>query len=288
MHIALVGGKGMLGSDLAVACARRGVTTSILDLPEVDITRPDGLADALPEADWAVNCAAFTRVDDAEKERALCWLINADGAGHMAQACARRGVPLLHLSTDYVFNGRKGTPYVESDPVEPLNYYGESKLAGERAVQAAGGHAVVVRTQSLYGLRGRNFIRAILNQLQQGKTSLRVVHDQVSSPTYTRHLAEGLLDLVAARPQPCIVNVAASGSCSWWEFARAIVDRVRPGVEIAKLTTAELNFPALRPAFSVLDTALFTSLTGRPMPHWQDGLDAYLAEEPLAVEVRGG
>lgn len=286
MNLAITGGKGMLGTDLAAAAARRGFSCEVLDLPEVDITQPDGLDDALPAADWVVNCAAFTRVDDAEKERELCRRINVDGAGHVARACARRGVPLVHLSTDYVFNGRKGSPYVESDPVAPLNYYGETKLEGERAVQAAGGRAVIARTQSLYGLRGRNFIRAILNQLKQGKTTLRVVSDQVSSPTYTRHLAEGLLDLIAANPRSGIVNTASTGSCSWWEFAKAIVDRVRPGIEIQKLTTAELNFPALRPAFSVLDTSLFTSLTGRPMPHWRDGLDAYLAEEPLAAEVR--
>ncbi len=288
MRIALVGGKGMLGSDLAEACARRGVACAILDLPEVDITRAAGLADALPVCDAVVNCAGYTRVDDAERERDLCRRINAEGAGNVAAACRQRNLPLFHLSTDYVFDGTKGRPYVESDPVAPLNYYGASKLEGEEAVRAAGGQAFIVRTQSLYGLRGRNFIRAILNQLKQGTTTLRVVSDQVSSPTYTRHLADGLLDLVDRRPQPCIVHVAAMGSCSWWDFAKAIVDRVRPGVEIQKASTAELNYPALRPAYSVLDTAIFASLTGRPMPHWRDGLDAYLAEEPLAAEVRGG
>lgn len=286
MQILLVGGKGMLGTDLAEACVRRGITPVILDLPDVDITRSDGLADALPAADWVVNCAAFTRVDDAETERDLCWRINADGAGHVAAACARRGLPLLHLSTDYVFDGRKGTAYLETDPVEPLNYYGKSKLAGEQAVRAAGGHAVIARTQSLYGLRGRNFVRAILNQLKQGKSTLRVVSDQVSSPTYTRHLAEGLLDLIAAGPSPCTVHVASSGACSWWDFAEAIVARVRPGVVIEKLSTAELNYPARRPAHSVLDTTLFRTLTGRAMPHWSEGLAAYLSEEPIVAELR--
>lgn len=282
MKILLIGGKGMLGTDLVEACRNRGWEPVVLDLPELDITRAEGLADALPAGDLAINCAAFTRVDDAEKERDLCWRINADGAGHVARACAARSLPLIHLSTDYVFNGRKGSAYVESDPVEPLNFYGASKLEGERQVMGAGGPAVVVRTQSLFGLRGRSFIRAILNQLQQGKTSLRVVADQVSSPTYTPHLAEGLLRLAAARPPAGIVNVAARGHCSWWEFASAIVARVKPGVEIQKLTTAELNFPALRPAYSVLDTTRFTQLTGQPMPRWEEGLEAYLAADPVA------
>lgn len=282
MKIALLGGKGMLGSDLVEACQQRGWEPLPLDLPEIDITKEAGLAEAIPPCDAAINCAAFTRVDDAEKERELCWRINADGAGHVARACARRGLPLIHLSTDYVFNGRKGSSYVETDPVEPLNYYGASKLEGEKQVLAALGGAVVVRTQSLFGLRGRSFIRAILNQIQQGKTSLRVVADQVSSPTYTPHLAAALLRLVEVRPPAGIVNVAARGHCSWWEFAGAIVERVKPGIEIQKLSTAELNFPALRPAYSVLDTTRFTALTGQPMPRWEEGLDAYLAADPVA------
>ena len=286
MNIVLVGGKGMLGSDLVDACTRKGWVPVPLDLPELDITQASGLAEALPACDAVINCAAFTRVDDAEKERDLCWRINADGAGHVARACAARGLPLIHLSTDYVFNGRKGSAYLESDPVEPLNYYGASKLEGERQVLSALGGAVVVRTQSLFGLRGRSFIRAILNQIQQGKTSLRVVADQVSSPTFTPHLADALLRLVAARPPAGIINVAARGHCSWWEFAGAIVARVKPGIQIDKLSTAELNYPALRPAYSVLDTARYTALAGRPMPRWEEGLDAYLAADPVAQALR--
>lgn len=282
MNIALVGGKGMLGSDLVDACARKGWTPIPLDLPELDITQAAGLAEAFPACDAVINCAAFTRVDDAEKERDICWRINADGAGNVARACAARGLPLIHLSTDYVFNGRKGSAYVEVDPVEPLNYYGASKLEGERQVLSALGGAVVVRTQSLFGLRGRSFIRAILNQLQQGKTGLRVVADQISSPTFTPHLADALLRLVEVKPPAGIIHVAARGHCSWWEFAGAIVERVKPGIQIEKLSTADLNYPALRPAYSVLDTTRYTALAGRPMPTWEDGLDAYLGADPVA------
>ena len=286
MKIVLLGGKGMLGSDLVEACAARGWDPAPLDLPEIDITREAGLAEAIPTCDAVINCAAFTRVDDAEKERELCWRINADGAGNVARACAKRGPPLIHLSTDYVFNGRKGTAYVEADPVEPLNYYGASKLDGERQVLAAGARGVVARTQSLFGLRGRSFIRAILNQLQQGKTSLRVVADQISSPTYTPHLAAALLHLVQAAPPAGVVHVAARGYCSWWEFARAIVERTKSGVEVQKLSTSELNFPALRPAYSVLDTSRYTALTGQTMPRWEEGLEAYLAADPVAQSLR--
>lgn len=285
MKIVILGGKGMLGTDLAAACATQHIETVILDRDEVDIADELSLGPALPPADWVVNCAAFTRVDDAEKERALCHQINATGAGVVARICAARRLPLLHISTDYVFDGTLGRPCTESDPVKPLNYYGQTKLEGEQLAQAAGGELLIVRTQSLYGLRGRNFIKAILGQLAQGKTSLRVVADQISSPTFTVHLADCLLRIVAANARG-IVNIAASGQCSWHEFAEAIVAAVRPGIPVAKLTTAELNFPALRPAFSVLDTARFTTLTGHRPPTWQEGLAAYLGSEPLVAELR--
>lgn len=286
MNIVILGGKGMLGSDLNEACARRGIGTLILDRDEMDIADEASFAAAMPaSADWVVNCAAYTRVDDAEKERDLALRVNATGAGVAARWCAARSIPFLHISTDYVFDGKLGRACTEDDPVCPLNYYGVTKLEGEKLVTAAGGSWAIVRTQSLYGLRGRNFIRAILNQLAQGKKELRVVADQVSCPTFTVHLAEALLDVMLANASG-FVNVASRGHCSWHEFASAIVAAVKPGIPIAKLTTAELNFPALRPAFSALDTSRFTKLTGRQMPTWQDGLAAYLVLEPLVEQVR--
>ena len=287
MIIAVVGGKGMLATDFQAVALSKGAKTLPLDLPDFDICKNASLERDLPACDVVLNCAAFTRVDDAEKERELAYAINATGAGRLAEACARRGLPLVHISTDYVFNGRKGTPYQEGDPVDPLNYYGVTKLAGEQQVQAAGGQATIVRTQSLYGLNGRNFIKAILNQLQQGRQELRVVNDQVSSPTYTAHLADALWRLLA-RPPGGLVNIAAGGQCSWFDFARAIVERVGATARVLPRSTAELNYPALRPAFSVLDTARYTACTGHTMPHWGDGLAAYLAEEPLARGLPSG
>lgn len=291
MKLVILGGKGMLGSDLADACAAKNISTLILDRDEVDIVSETSVAAQLdaakldPSADWIVNCAAYTRVDDAEKERELCQAINATGAGVVARECAKRGLRLLHISTDYVFDGTLGRPCTETDPVKPLNFYGQSKLDGENLVRDAGGQTLIVRTQSLYGLRGRNFIKAILNQLAQGKTSLRVVADQISSPTFTVHLADCLLRIMKADARG-IVNIAASGSCSWHDFASAIVADVMPGIPIEKLTTAQLNFPALRPAYSVLDTSLYTKLTQHEPPAWETGLADYLAREPLAAQVR--
>ena len=281
MIIAIVGGRGMLGNDFRAVAEAAGAKTLVLDLPDFDICKIETIERALPPCDFVLNCAAFTRVDDAEKERDLALAINATGAGNLARVCAARRLPLVHVSTDYVFDGRKGTPYVETDPTAPLNYYGVSKLRGEEAVQAAGGEWTIVRTQSLYGLHGRNFIKAILNQLQQGRRELRVVDDQVSSPTFTVHLAEAIWTLMQKRPRG-FVNIASGGHCSWHAFACAIVEEVGVQAAVLPRSTAELNYPALRPAFSVLDTARFTQLTGRRMPDWRQGLRDYLKLEPLA------
>ncbi|MFH0908879.1 MAG: dTDP-4-dehydrorhamnose reductase [bacterium] len=285
MKIAIVGGKGMLGTDLGDVCRKNGAESVILDLPEVDICNPESIAASLPACDVVINCAAFTRVDDAEKERKLAHAINADGARNVALASRVKGLRVIHISTDYIFNGRKGTPYVENDLPQPVNYYGLTKLQGEEDVRAAGGKSLIVRTQSLYGLRGRNFIKAILGQIQKGKTTLTVVNDQTSSPTYTRHLAEALFRL-AKTDATGLVNVAAAGACSWFDFARAIVARVRPGIDVTPMSSSELKYPAARPPFSVLDTTRYTQLTGHSMPTWQQGLDEYLAEEPLAAALK--
>jgi dTDP-4-dehydrorhamnose reductase len=281
LRLCVVGGKGMLGTDLSERILALNGEPIVRDLPELDICRLESVREAMPACDAVINCAAFTRVDDAEKERSACYAVNATGAGHVAKVCAERGFYMIQISTDYVFDGKKGSAYVETDPVAPPNYYGETKLAGEIAVRKAGGQTLIVRTQSLYGLRGRNFIKAILNQIRQGKDTLRVVSDQVSSPTYTRHLADALVRLVQTR-RTGVVNVAARGQCSWFEFAQAIVARVKPGVQVVPMSAAELKFPATRPAFSVLDTSRYAQWTGHAMPTWEEGLDAYLQEEPLA------
>lgn len=286
MRLAIVGGRGMLGRDLADAARKKGIEPLILDLPEVDISRPVGLRDVLAPADVVVNCAAYTRVDEAERERDVCHAVNALGAGFVAHACAESHAYLIHISTDYVFSGEKNTPWTEEDPVAPLNYYGRTKLEGELRVLASCARALIVRTQSLYGIHGRSFPRAILNQLAAGKRELRVVSDQISSPTYTRHLADILLDLARLRPQERILHAAASGACSWWEFACAIVNRVRPGTPVIRISSSELNLPARRPTYSVLDTTKLQRLLGRCPPSWQEGLDAYLEEEELVTRLR--
>jgi dTDP-4-dehydrorhamnose reductase len=276
MKVTVMGANGMLGHDLVDACREEGIEVAGFDLPEVDITKKDGGLDKLSPCDWLINCAAYTDVDGAESHRETAFAVNGDGAGRVATWCAEHRVPLIHISTDYVFDGLKTTPYKESDPVRPLSVYGESKLAGERAVMSACRRHIIVRTQSLFGLHGRSFVRSIMGRLESG-AALKVVTDQVSAPTYTVHLAKAILRLIDAG-QEGIVHVSASGGCSWHEFACAIAARVKPGTEVGKTTSAEYKAPARRPANSLLDNSRYGLLTGSVMPAWQVGLDEYLME----------
>lgn len=268
----------MLGHDLAAACSRAGHEVIGLDLPELDIAHYENVWAMVPACDWVVNCAAYTHVDGAESHRDEAFAVNAVGARNVARVCTKKKIRLLHISTDYVFDGRRRRPYRESDRPNPLNVYGASKLAGEKAIRAQGGRYLIVRTQSLFGAHGHNFVQAILARLaEKPQEPLRVVHDQISSPTYTVHLAEALTRLLPLA-HTGIVHVSASGACSWYEFARAIVEAVGASVPVVPITSAELARPAARPAYSELDKRRYRSWTGHTLPSWQEGLAAYLRE----------
>lgn len=277
-QVTILGGRGMLGADLADACDAAGWKVYVFDLPELDIRDFAALREHLPLCDWVVNCAAYTRVDDAESDRAAAFAVNAEGALNVARVCARKGLRLLHISTDYIFDGRKGKPYAENDVPAPLNVYGASKLAGEKAVRAEGGSYLIVRTQSLFGRRGVNFVRTIVEKIRANVTPIQVVYDQVSCPTYTRHLAQALVQLMQLDKRG-VVHVSAAGSCSWYEFARSIAEELHAQVEILPIASEKLARPATRPAYSVLDNSLFVSWTGSALPHWRVGLQEYLKEE---------
>lgn len=281
MKVAVLGANGMLGQDLMAACKNAGSEALGFDLPELDITRDSGGLESIPACDWVVNCAAYTDVDGAETHREIVFAVNADGAGRAARWCASKGISLLHISTDYIFDGLLGRPIREDDPTHPLSVYGESKLAGETAVRAAGGPHIIVRTQALFGLRGKSFIRAILAKLDQTDEPLRVVNDQTVCPTYTRHLAEGILRLMAARKRG-IVHLSATGACTWYEFARAIAAEVKPQAVVQPVSSAEYPRPARRPMCSVLDKGRYELWTGHKMPRWEDGMEQYLRERQRA------
>ncbi len=265
----------MLGSDVNEAAVAAGHDVVALGRAELDVTDRDETLAAVSGAapDCVINCAAFTDVDGAEDQRDLAHAVNADGAGHVAAAAASAGAWLVHVSTDYVFDGEKRTPYLESDPVAPASEYGRSKLAGERAVaEHAPETHTTVRSSWLFGAHGKSFPGTIL-RLAGERERLTVVDDQIGCPTFTGHLAAGLVAL-AGRPPLGTVHVAGGGHCSWYEFALEIVARSGQSCEVVPGATAELGRPAPRPAYSVLRTE-----RGDEAPHlpdWRDGLDAFM------------
>ena len=220
MRILITGAAGMLGLDVQRAAEQEGYETVPLTRSQLDVTDPATVAGAVggADADVVINCAAWTNVDGAESEPEQAAAVNGAGAGNLAAAAAAAGAWLVHISTDYVFDGDKASPYVESDPVAPVSAYGRSKLDGERAVAAAApGRHTIVRTAWLFGAGGRCFPKTILRAASQ-RPELTVVSDQIGCPTFTGHLATALVT-VAAQRTPGVLHVAGGGQCSWHEFA---------------------------------------------------------------------
>jgi dTDP-4-dehydrorhamnose reductase len=268
MKVLVLGAGGMLGHDVVRLAGDAAVP---LERAECDVTDRDSVRAAIERArpDVVLNCAAYTDVDGAEAEPDRATSVNGDGAGHAADAAAAAGASVVYPSTDYVFDGTKREPYVESDPVAPLSSYGRSKLAGERATMAANPRHFVVRSSWLFGEHGRNFVDTMLGIERE---ELRVVDDQVGCPTYTRHLAQGILQLVRGE-QFGVHHMAGAGHCSWYEFALAIFRRAGRERRVEPCATEEFPRPAPRPAWSVLGSEHAGAIE---LPHWEAGLDAYL------------
>ena len=254
-----MGAGGMLGQDVVrISPGAIGYTHA-----QLDVTDRDAVGEAIRRDDVVINCAAWTDVDGAEEHEQEAMRINRDGARNVAEAAGA----VLYVSSDYVFDGTKGEPYLESDPVNPLSAYGRTKLAGEQATADANPRHFIVRSSWLFGAGGKNFVETMLGLGPE----VRVVDDQVGSPTFTGHLAEALAKL-AQTDDFGVHHIAASGSCSWFEFAREIFARTGSDTRVEPCTSAEFRRPAPRPAYSVLGSERGHD----PLPPWQDGLDAYL------------
>ncbi len=279
MKLLVTGSRGQLGRSLV----RQATNQTIVALPHhtLDICDPTAVADALVHhaPDVVINTAAFTGVDAAEAAPERAFAVNADGAGHIARACADRGIPLLHVSTDYVFGG-DGTVSITEDTVPaPVNVYGRSKAEGERRVRAAGG--TVVRTSWLFAAWGPGFVQTIM-ELATRERELRVVVEQHGRPTWAHDLADALLALAVLRDRPACIHVCGAGATTWHGFAAAIVETVRTIRPIAcervvAITSAERASRARRPAYSVLDTSRAEAL-GVPIRSWRTGLARTIAE----------
>ncbi len=271
MRLLVAGANGMLGHRVAAAARERGHEVRATDLPELDLVDAAAVRrfveEAAPEA--IVNCAAYTDVDACEANEDLATRVNGDAAGNVA----RCGVPVVHVSTDYVFAGDARRPYVESDEPAPRTAYGRSKLAGERAVREAGDHHAIVRTAWLFGEGGRNFVDTML-RLGAERDEVSVVFDQIGSPTWTGHLAPALVEL-AERGGSGVFHAAGDGACSWFELAIEAMRLRELDCRVVAVTTEEFPRPAPRPAFSVLRTE---REDGIRLPDWHEGVAQHVKE----------
>ena len=279
--VVVFGSAGMLGSDL-VASAPPSVDLRVSVDTEtgsrIDIADARAITRVLNEAEphVVINAAAYTRVDLAEEERNRAHAVNAIAPGYLASECARRGIALVHFSTDYVFRGTSQRPYKETDPVDPVNEYGRSKLAGEEAILASGARALIIRTQWLFGSRGTSVPRTMWDRATRGLPT-SVVDDQFGSPTYTCDLAETTWRLIE-RGATGLVHVANMGWASWFDVADEVFTFVGVRPLLTACHTAEYPTKARRPAFSVLDTSRLQALLGLALPPWRQSLRRLLAE----------
>lgn len=274
------GAGGMLGMDVVRAARSAGWEVVGLGRAELDVrSREAVMATVAGERpDVVVNCAAYTDVDAAEDDLEGAMEVNASGAGHVAEAAAAREATVIQLSTDYVFDGRKAAPYVESDPPRPQSVYGQTKHAGEREVAARNPRHHVVRSAWLFGTAGRNFVETML-RLAREHGEARVVDDQVGCPTYTGHLAAALVELAAGEAWG-LRHLAGAGETSWHGFAAEIFRRAGVDCRLSAVGTEEFPRPAPRPPYSVLGTE---RTDGPRLAPWQEGLRDYLVERRSAA-----
>ena len=275
MKLLVTGAAGMLGRDVLLAAGNAGHDVVGYGRAELDVTNPATLGRKLDleRPDVVINCAAWTDVDGAEDAEESAFAVNGAGAGNVAAAADEIEARILHVSTDYVFDGSKGSPYVESDQPAPLSAYARTKLAGEEAVVAANKRHFIVRSAGLYGLGGRNFVDTML-RLAVTQSEVTVVRDQVTSPTYTWHLAYGIVRLIEGIEYG-IHHMAAAGQCSWYEFANEIFEQAKVECRALSITSEEFGAAAPRPAFSALTSQREHAIR---LPTWQDGLAGYLAQ----------
>lgn len=289
MTVLLFGGNGQVGHELRRSLRPLGdvvVTTRSGELPEgvrcevADFDRPDGLAELVERMAPAivVNAAAYTAVDKAEDDADAAFRTNAEAPGVLARACATRGIPFVHYSTDYVFDGQGSRPYREDDPTAPLGVYGASKLAGEDAVRSAGGRHLILRTAWVYGRHGHNFMKTML-RLGADRDELRVVADQIGTPTPAPLIADVTTELLGLQDAPSgTFHLTPRGQTSWHGFAEAIFEEalahglISRVPKVTPIATSDYPTPARRPAYSCLDTGKVEACLGRALPDWRESL----------------
>jgi dTDP-4-dehydrorhamnose reductase len=272
--VAILGGRGMLGSDLTVACAGFGFDVRIHDLPEFDILNPRQAAEAVDGADAVINCAAYTNVDGAERQKELAHHVNGEAVGRLARLAAERGKWVLHFSTDFVFDGELDRPYSETDMPNPISEYGRSKLAGEQLLQQSGCSHCIVRLQWTYGTHGSNFVTKIIGRAR-ASAQLNVVNDQIGSPTATMDVAEMACRLLDRRVEG-LFHFANGGYASRFDVAKFIVEQLSLDAKVLPCSSSDYPSPARRPLNSRFDLTRIQTWLGEPVRPWQETLACFL------------
>jgi len=282
MRYLVTGAAGQLGRETVLALQAAGEDVIGIDLGELDFSQTDQVAEGIRayQADWVINCAAYTNVDKAEQEQELAFRVNRDSAKAVAEGVAAYGGRLLHVSTDFIFGGEQSHPYAEHDPANPLGVYGQSKWEGEQAVQAVMADAVILRTAWVYGIHGHNFVKTML-RLAAERDELRVVDDQIGTPAWTADITRALLSLIEVDARG-VFNFTNEGVASWYDFASEIIANARDlgfplkVKKISPVPTADFPLPATRPAYSVLSKVKIRQTLDYPIPHWRESLTAMM------------
>lgn len=278
MKVLVTGASGQLGYDVCRELTARGVENCGVSSKEMDITDPQAVLDFVMayKPDMVIHCAAYTKVDQAEEEAEKAFAVNGNGTRNIAQACQKLHVKMLYISTDYVFPGTGEQFYEVDDPKGPLNVYGKSKLEGELAVQELLEQYFIVRISWVFGEHGNNFVKTMLRLAEQHQT-IRVVDDQVGSPTYTRHAAQAICDIINSKNYG-IYHLTNSGICSWAEFAREIFHIANRSVSVIPIASDAYPTKAVRPHNSRLSKSASDALGWTPLPDWRTALYEYLGE----------
>lgn len=279
MRIIVTGSSGQLGSDVATELTKNGCEVIRVDLPEVDITDKTAVSELISasRADGVIHCAAFTNVDLAETEKEKCRSINVDGTFNLAEACQKHGIKLLYISTDYVFDGKGDKPFEIDSPKKPCNFYGLSKLGGEKAIIENCSKAFIVRISWVFGENGKNFVKTML-RLSEERNEISVVNDQIGSPTYTKDLAKLLCSMIFSDKYG-IYHATNEGYCSWAEFASKIMEISGSSTKIIPISSDDYKTAAVRPKNSRLSKESLDRNGFSRLPDWEDALKRYLLNE---------
>ncbi len=275
MKILITGANGQLGTELHEILEREFPgQTLYTDVQELDLTNAKAVDSyvANNEITHIVNCAAYTAVDRAEEEKMLCAAVNTDAVKNLAMAADANGAKIIHISTDYVFDGTNHRPYRESDKVNPISQYGTTKRKGETLLLALAPQAIIIRTAWLYSAHGKNFVKTML-RLADSQPEIKVVCDQIGTPTFARDLARAVVKVLQSHQWvPGIYHFTDEGAASWYDFAKAIFRIAGKDVKVTPIPTEDYPTPASRPSYSILDRTRIKATYGIEIPHWEEAL----------------